>query len=282
MKYLSSLIFVLMVLALGGFTQVASQSNRATKHYERNNLTFNYPDGWTLTDSNAEGQTVTLTREGSATQIVISMQDGRTAACDFEPARQKIASALTERVGMQIQAGAPPETVAVTTRIGISDVHGTELHGLIDHNSALADVYVFRMTRRFVSVAFVRADIDEPAKTAWDTVRTSLKVELLATVGSAAGPDAEISGGVLNGKAISLPKPDYPDEAKRARVSGSVTVQVHINELGNVISARAISGDPLLHSVCVAAARRARFSPTKLCGEPVRVTGVITYNFVAW
>ncbi|MEP6635635.1 MAG: TonB family protein [Acidobacteriota bacterium] len=94
-------------------------------------------------------------------------------------------------------------------------------------------------------------------------------------------PRAPISGGVLNGKALSLPKPAYPPIARQAHASGTVVVQVTIDENGNVISARAISGHPLLQAVAVGAARGARFSPTKLSGQPVKVTGVITYNFVA-
>ena len=94
-------------------------------------------------------------------------------------------------------------------------------------------------------------------------------------------PRAPISGGVLNGKALSLPHPPYPAIARAARASGTVVVQVTIDENGQVISARAVSGHPLLQAVAVAAARQARFSPTKLSGQPVKVTGVITYNFVA-
>jgi len=94
-------------------------------------------------------------------------------------------------------------------------------------------------------------------------------------------PRAPISGGVLNGKAISLPKPAYPPIARQAHASGTVVVQVTIDENGSVISAHAVSGHPLLQAVAVAAARGARFSPTKLSGQPVKVTGVITYNFVA-
>ncbi len=94
-------------------------------------------------------------------------------------------------------------------------------------------------------------------------------------------PRAPISGGVLNGKAISLPKPAYPPIARQAHASGTVVVQVTIDENGSVVSAHAVSGHPLLQAVAVAAARGARFSPTKLSGQPVKVTGVITYNFVA-
>ncbi len=90
-----------------------------------------------------------------------------------------------------------------------------------------------------------------------------------------------VSGGVLNGKATSLPKPAYPPIAKQARASGTVVVQVIVDEKGNVVSARAVSGHPLLQAASVAAARGAKFSPTKLNGKPVKVSGVITYNFAA-
>jgi len=89
-----------------------------------------------------------------------------------------------------------------------------------------------------------------------------------------------VSGGVLNGKAISLPKPPYPAAARAVRASGTVSVQVLISESGSVISASAASGHPLLRAAAVAAARGARFSPTQLSGQPVKVSGVITYNFV--
>lgn len=95
------------------------------------------------------------------------------------------------------------------------------------------------------------------------------------------GKRAPISGGVLNGKAITLPKPDYPDEARAARAAGTVVVQITVDEYGNVIAARAVSGHQMLHQASVSAARGARFAPTFLMGEAVKVTGVITYNFVA-
>lgn len=96
---------------------------------------------------------------------------------------------------------------------------------------------------------------------------------------SADSPRAPISGGVLNGKAISLPAPEYPAIAKQAKASGAVAVQVTIDENGSVIAAHAVSGHPLLQGPAVAAARQAKFSPTLLMGEPVKVTGVIVYNF---
>ena len=93
-------------------------------------------------------------------------------------------------------------------------------------------------------------------------------------------PKAPISGGVLNGKATYLPKPAYPPIARAAHASGTVNVQVVIDESGQVISANAVSGHPLLQGSAVAAARQAKFSPTVLSGQPVKVTGIIVYKFV--
>jgi periplasmic protein TonB len=93
-------------------------------------------------------------------------------------------------------------------------------------------------------------------------------------------PKTVVSGGVLNGKAVSKPAPAYPAIAKAARAAGTVTVQILVDEQGRVISASAVSGHPLLQQAAVAAARQARFSPTLLSGQPVKVSGVITYNFV--
>lgn len=90
-----------------------------------------------------------------------------------------------------------------------------------------------------------------------------------------------ISAGVLNGKAVNLVKPAYPPIARSANASGTVNVQITIDENGNVIAAHAVSGHPLLQSAAVSAARASKFSPTMLNGQAVKVTGVIVYNFVA-
>jgi TonB family protein len=89
-----------------------------------------------------------------------------------------------------------------------------------------------------------------------------------------------ISGGVLNGKAVIKPQPTYPAIAAAARAQGVVVVQIIVDEEGYVISASAVSGHPLLQQAAVNAARQSRFTPTLLEGQPVKVSGVITYNFV--
>jgi protein TonB len=88
-----------------------------------------------------------------------------------------------------------------------------------------------------------------------------------------------VSGGVLNGTAISLPPPSYPEAARRLRMGGVISVEVIVDETGKVISAVATSGPAVLRDVAVQAALRARFSPTKLSGQPVKVSGLINYKF---
>jgi TonB family protein len=90
-----------------------------------------------------------------------------------------------------------------------------------------------------------------------------------------------IEGGVLNGKAVSLPAPTYPAIARAANASGDVAVRIVIDEGGNVIEATAVSGHPLLRAAAQAAAREAKFTATRLNGEPVPVSGVLVYNFIA-
>ncbi|HKO63022.1 MAG TPA: TonB family protein [Pyrinomonadaceae bacterium] len=93
-------------------------------------------------------------------------------------------------------------------------------------------------------------------------------------------PPRVVSRGVITGEATYLPKPVYPTIAKSSRAQGAVSVQVLIDESGKVISANAVSGHPTLLHAAERAAREARFKPTRLSDQPVKVSGVITYNFV--
>jgi TonB family protein len=104
-----------------------------------------------------------------------------------------------------------------------------------------------------------------------------------SSTGNAEGRETggAVSGGVLNDKAVSLPKPAYPAIARTAKASGSVTVRVTVDEKGDVISAEPVSGHPLLRAAAVASARQAKFKPTLINGKPVKVTGTLNYDFAA-
>lgn len=84
---------------------------------------------------------------------------------------------------------------------------------------------------------------------------------------------------VLNGKALTLPAPPYPRAARSFKAAGPVEVLVIIDVDGTMLSARAVSGHPMLQGSARIAACQATFTPTLLEGKPVKVTGLITYNF---
>jgi TonB family protein len=86
-------------------------------------------------------------------------------------------------------------------------------------------------------------------------------------------------GGVLQGEAIKRVEPQYPLTAKSNLVSGTVVVEVTVDEEGNVIDARTLSGHNLLQDAAKTAARGWKFKPTLLSGLPVKVIGTISFNF---
>jgi len=88
-------------------------------------------------------------------------------------------------------------------------------------------------------------------------------------------PKGPIAGGMLNSKAIYMPQPEVPS----GEASGVVLVQVLVDEQGSVVDARPVSGPQHLHAAAVNAARLARFAPTLMMGEPVKVSGTLSYNF---
>ena len=96
---------------------------------------------------------------------------------------------------------------------------------------------------------------------------------------------APVIGGELVGTELFVPDAEYPSQAAAGTegvdVSGKVTVRVHVNQKGKVISAQALDGDERLRGAAVKAGKKAAFSPEKLRGKGRTVTGTITYNFVA-
>jgi len=87
------------------------------------------------------------------------------------------------------------------------------------------------------------------------------------------------SSEVLVATAVKRVDPEYPPLARAAHVSGQVVVEVTVNEQGDVITASAVSGHPLLKAAAEEAARGWKFQPTTLSGVPVRVVGNLPFIF---
>lgn len=86
--------------------------------------------------------------------------------------------------------------------------------------------------------------------------------------------------GLIMGSPIKLVKPKYPKAARKQKISGQVSVHLLIDVDGMVVCAEAIDGPPELHDVSEAAGLKTRYTPTTLWGQPIKVSGIITYNFV--
>ncbi|HVG29231.1 MAG TPA: energy transducer TonB [Pyrinomonadaceae bacterium] len=108
----------------------------------------------------------------------------------------------------------------------------------------------------------------------------SVRAGEASVVATATPLNTRIRAGVLNARAEKRVQPSYPAIARAAGAAGTVEVEVTVDEGGNVASARAISGHPLLQQAAVDAARQWSFKPTMLEGKAVKVAGVITFNFV--
>jgi protein TonB len=85
---------------------------------------------------------------------------------------------------------------------------------------------------------------------------------------------------MITGKAIHKAQPPYPQMAKAIRAQGTVPVQITISEEGRVLQATAVGGNPTLQDAAQKAALQWVFSPTILNGKAVKVTGVISFNFI--
>ena len=176
----------------------------------------------------------------------------------------------------------PPKDISTTPNTNLSRPKNAEFRiGKIDENPSEGASNTTRGREGITTGQVISSKPKEVEKNETDEPPTIVakKVEPKETpkVEKPAGPIR--SSTILNGKALNLPKPPYPPPAKAIRVGGDVNVQVTIDEKGNVISASAVTGHLLLRQVSEQAARNAKFSPTILGGQPVKVTGLIVYKF---
>jgi TonB family protein len=88
-----------------------------------------------------------------------------------------------------------------------------------------------------------------------------------------------VSGGVLQALGTKKVEPEYPPIAKVAGAEGVVNIRVTVSEEGRVVEAEVIDGHPLLRDAALQAARQWEFKPTELPSKPVKVIGVLTFNF---
>lgn len=202
--------------------------------------------------------------------------------------------ASTESLGKQNVEGVEAEGTRSTVTIPAGEIGNERPIEIVNERWYSSELQTVVMTRhsdpRFGESSYRLTNIDrsEPAKSLFEVSADYTLKSGAVIPGDSVGtnnatatyrPTGVISGGVLNGKATSLPIPPYPPIARAAHATGNVTVEVTIDEDGNVVAAKAVAGHPLLQAASVAAARNATFTPTKMSGKPVKVRGVLIYTF---
>jgi TonB family protein len=273
----------LLLLALSAAHAFAQGTDGATKTFAADGLSFNYPAGWTLTDkSNPQAQHLILSQEKSSVIImVVAYRELLDNQDQLYVGVRRITEPYVESIAKNFSSsGRKVERDNPCIEMEGVRVSGVKLQGVYQNEPSTGEVYAFVRGRRFVNLIYIRADKDTPrGNVAWEAVQKSVTIEKPAADAPSSLPNNVVSGGLLNGKAIRLPKPVYSSFARHGGASGLVVVEVTIDEQGDVTSATAVNGHPLLRKESEQAARGAKFTPTLICGQPVKVTGTISYYF---
>lgn len=282
---ISTLIFLTVIL----YSFAAAQTQTGdVKTYDKDGLSFNYPAAWELTDqSTTEMQQLKLTLPKNFALIyVTSPRNPISTEEQLITTRESITDQFIENITQKFTPSPTsllkPETVCTT--VSGKTYGATVIRGTYQSQLTTADILPTFPEHRFVNLVFIRSNKDyEQAIPAWLTITKTIKTitpkaENLPV--PSIGVIIPAGGGTLNGRAISLPRPRFPLIASQKRIEGAVSVKVTLDETGKVIAARATSGATELAGAAVEAAKKSSFSPTYLCGEPVKVVGIIIYNFV--
>ena len=282
-RFLVAVAIIVSLLSLNVYAQTLAPE---LNHFAAPGISFDYPAGYSVADeSTEEAQNFVLTRKGSSVQLTIVALRRVVLRAEMPAALDDFKEPIIKKVETTLGSTNSSTRMPIQTQLGPAQADGVRVVSSRNRNRT-GDVIWLRSNSRLVALSFVRSNADETIESPlWETVRSSLRVQTPVITGTAtegiSSTEGALRGGVLNGKALDLPKPDYPEIARKAHASGTVAVQVLIDEEGYVIAAHAVSGHPLLQAASVAAALEARFTPTRLSGQPVKVTGVIQYNFVA-
>lgn len=279
----SLLLSLLILLTCASAAKTRQQPS--AEHFSKDGLSFDYPAGWALTDRSAAGaQHLLLSlRNSSALIQVVAYRDPLRSVEQIGAARDAVTipyvKDLSQKLGLR---EAPPWKDAQCLNVGSHFASGLRLSGRLDGQPSSADVFTVVLGQRFVQLVYTRVDEDDAqGSEAWKVLLDSIAIDPPPNQPPGAERlDAFVSGGLLNGRAAKKPLPEYPLAAKLVDAAGTVTVQIVVDERGEVVSARAVAGHPTLFAASESAARRAKFKPTTLCGRPVKVSGTITYNFV--
>lgn len=249
------------------------------KTYEVDGLKFSYPAGWNLTNQSRPDFQFLLLSQGSSLRLIgiVSSRESLTDWDKFSVYEELIQTRYFDSVKRRLEPiGSSLQTEEVCLNFDGRKLAGKKYTGTYKGERAIGETYSFGLGRKIVGIFYLRVEKEEAAgNSAWKALLDSISLDGT----NRERPSLSLGNGdVLNGKALSLVKPRYPSGG--ARLTGVVTVEVTIDEQGNVSSASVVSGAPMFHKNAISAAMASKFPPTLICGEPIGLKGTIHYSFV--
>lgn len=121
-----------------------------------------------------------------------------------------------------------------------------------------------------------------PLRTPISDSRSALLSSVVSTPAKQAAvlaPEAMVQKKSTPARLISSVPPQYPAMARQFRLEGQVVVTVEVDIAGNVVSAKAISGPPMLRQAALDAVRRWKYAPATLGDKPVNSVDNVRVDF---
>lgn len=122
------------------------------------------------------------------------------------------------------------------------------------------------------------AKVDQPAQLALPTADLSA-----LAVGEQQEQEKKkpirVSAGVMAGQIITKVNPTYPEDARKARIQGTVVLHAVIGKTGDVMNLQAVSGPAELRNSAIEAVQQWKYKPYLLNGQPMEVDTTISVNY---
>lgn len=283
-----SFIFLIFSLVCLSSPAVFAQNvaPATVKTFEKDGLKFDYPADWKLSDKSRSGkQNLLLSKDDTVTVIEIDVHQKRLKSIEqfreIESDKSKdYFKTLTSSLNTTYEQRLDRQYLCLD--LNGRKVTGAMLAGTYKNEPARAEFYSFVLGGRLVTLSYLSAD-KEAAKTehVWKDLIKSLSLDGYNKEAAVSFFEpGVINEGYFNGRTSELMKPPYPAAARQMRVGGPVLVEIEINEKGELLFSKAISGEKIFWAVAESAVRRSTFKPVYGCGGPLRIKGIISYNFI--
>ena len=181
MKATRASIISFVILLLIGLTATAQTPGDNAKHFVKDGLVFDYPNGWTLEDqSTTDAQQLTLGRADSEAQIRMFVHRGRADTPEkiAQAKRAFIEPYIKATNDSFVQMGAKPEQTSASAQIGGVQAEGVRLRANLGGEPGEATIYWLALGNRVVVLTFFGSDKSlKQATPAWDAIRNSLHIE---------------------------------------------------------------------------------------------------------